>query len=77
MNGYTKINTVLHLPIICILNRFKAGSENSEAVIGITAIVKRDRNLNTLSLETCPSSMKPHVLHRNINQKLVGIDSDH
>lgn len=56
--GGTKINMGPHLPMTRILSRFKSVSENSEGVIGISAIVKRDRPLNMLSLETCPFCIK-------------------
>lgn len=77
MNGCTKINIVLPFPVTWIFNRFRADPEKSEVVIGITGTVKRGRNLNTLKLKTCLSSIKPYVLHRNINQNLSAIDSEH
>ena len=66
MDGSTKINIALHFPNTWISNRSKAGSAN-EVVIGLIGIIKRDKNLDALNLETCPSSeCKSHMFNIDI-----------
>ena len=77
MDGSTKINVVLPFPITRFFSKFRADPENNQVVTDITVNVKRGRDLKTLNLETCLSSIKPYVLYRNVSQNLSAIDSEH
>lgn len=79
MGGCTKVNEVLPFPMTRFFSKFRAGPENTQLlmVTAITGNVKRGRDLKTVNSETCLSSVKPHVLYRNISQNLSAIDSEH
>ena len=77
MDGCTKVNIALPFPITWFFRKFRAGPENNQVVTDITGNVGRHRDLKTLNLETCLSSIKPYVLYTHISQNLSAIDSEH